>query len=57
MADTMMPATPENLERYINARDNAEQLSDFAESIKCTAAVITADRYKITFSDYSERGG
>lgn len=52
----MASPTLAEVERLVAAKENAEYKSEFAESIKCTAAVISGDRYKITFSEASAEG-
>lgn len=51
-----MDVTQANIERTIRAKENAILMSEFAESIRCDSTVIDGDRYKVRFSDYSERG-
>lgn len=52
----MATPTIAEIERLIAVKENAEYKSEFAESIKCTAAVVQGDRYKITFSEASTEG-
>ena len=44
------------IENLLQAKEDAERASTKAESVKCTATVITGDDYKINFSDYSGEG-
>ena len=56
MADTTMEVTQANIERTIRAKENAILMSEFAESIRCDNTQIAGDRYKVRFSEHSERG-
>lgn len=53
----MSSPTPNEIDTLLAAKDRAEKESDYAESVNCTAAVISGDRYKITFSEHSDYEG
>lgn len=52
----MAVPTIAEIEEIITAKSLAVERSELVESIKCTAAVVNGDRYKLTFSDYSTGG-
>lgn len=53
----MASPTPAEVNRLIVAKERAEAESEYAETIRCTAAVVSGDRYKITFSEYTDHEG
>lgn len=53
----MPDPTTRQIETVIAAKDRAEKESDYAESVECTATLISGDRYKVTFSGHSDYEG